>query len=615
MLPFLLAAAFCSIPGPVATAPPGTFAIVAAAEEKALRALDAWLRLYRAGKIDFRSKQDVSRDSIAVKFGLAPKNALGDATWAGDLDLILDAVAALDTGEAARALLEVAAVGIDQGKYEWHMAPSEVRAAAESRAPRLTSAAARDELVKAALGEAKGPKAMAVATQTAGVRCLARLADPEHRVVLEQVLGDGDDIVRVSAAEALGALGDDQAGPALAALLERETVDAVVVAAAQALRAVYAKYLPKAGVAPVIEPGQPRDGDSTPATAGAAEPAAAPAPAPAPAAAVAEPPESVRLAVRAAIRALGRTTWRGDMALVRFLDDFRSLEAVPALIGVLERFQSRPEDVKSGKLSGLLLHQAHELLVAMTGAVYAPDQPEQWSAFWAAEKDKLVVAPRPPAAPAAAGATVAGGFFGIPVQGTRVVFVLDLSGSMNFDMDEVATDGSKKLTRRLDFAKRELCRAIDAVAPNAQFNLITFNGNPKADGWKKDLVAATPRNREAFKQYVNGLNADGGTNLWSGLQLALQIRSLVYGNRYETSIDELFVVSDGAPSVGEVQDPVEILRLVQECNKFAKVRINTIYISSQTPAEARRGEERMAIRPQELMRRMAEQNGGKFREL
>jgi Mg-chelatase subunit ChlD len=195
------------------------------------------------------------------------------------------------------------------------------------------------------------------------------------------------------------------------------------------------------------------------------------------------------------------------------------------------------------------------------------------------------------------------------------VFVLDLSGSMDFNMDEVDNDGKKRLTRRLDFAKRELCRAIDGMSPNAQFNLITFNGNPKAESWKKDLVPATPKNREAFKQHVNSLRADGGTNLWSGLEDALRIKSLVYGNRYTTTIDELFVVSDGAPSVGDVQDPVEILRLVQECNKFAQVRINTIFISSQAPEEIRRAEARLSIKPQELMQRMAKENGGQFREL
>jgi hypothetical protein len=301
------------------------------------------------------------------------------------------------------------------------------------------------------------------------------------------------------------------------------------------------------------------------------------------------------------------------MALVRFLDDFRSLEAVPALVGVLERFAAHPEEVKSGKLSGLLMYQAHELLVSMTGAVIPATAPDKWRAFWEAERDKLAVGHKKD--PLSSGGTVAGGFCGIPVEGTRVVFVLDLSGSMKWPMDEEDKDGKKKKSFRIDFAKRELTRVMDVISPNAQFNLVTFNGNPKCKVWMKDLVPANERHRESFKKFVDGLDADGGTNLWSGLEEALKLKSLVLGNRYATNIDELFILSDGAPSVGDVQDPIEILKLVQESNRFANVRINTIFISSATPPDQAQAQPRMSITPQELMRRMAEQNGGKFKEL
>ncbi len=62
-------------------------------------------------------------------------------------------------------------------------------------------------------------------------------------------------------------------------------------------------------------------------------------------------------------------------------------------------------------------------------------------------------------------------------------------------------------------------------------------------------------------------------------------------------------------------DPVEILRLVKEANRFAQMRINTIFISSEDPPEERRRQMPMPwmekIKPEELMRRLAEENGGK----
>jgi len=581
---------------PVAALPPARAAARAAAavvaesaDDKALKALAAWLKLYRAGKAPLRAKgawQPVpidNKDSFAVKFGLAPKSGLGTPTWASDLDLILEHVVKLDTPEAARALLEVASVGYDQGDYTREMAPFEVRGAAEKWLKKLVAQPARDEVARAARGEVETDKARAVAVQAAAVRCVALLREPAARPILEQQLRHPDLVVRAHAAEGLGALGDEAAAPALIAALEAEPSDAVLPAVAQALRALYAKHLPK--------PGNPAAKGEPPA----------------------DPPASLRLAVRAAAVALGRTTWRADLALVDLLDDFRSTETLPALIAVLERFRDHPEQVQSGRLSGLLLHRVHELLVAMTGAVFPANQPDKWRELWEREKDRITVAPvGKPGGPAT---TTAGSFFGIPVQGTRVLFILDVSGSMKFPMQQTGTTAGGKAApsdkTRLDFARRELLRAMEALSPHAQFNLITFNGDAKARAWSKDLVPATEKARERFRKYVAELEALGGTNLWSALEQGLKMKSLVYGDRYESNVDEVFVLSDGAPTVGDVVDPIEILRLVKECNRFAKLRINTVYISSPDPRDMP-PMPWMTITPEELMQRMADQNGGRF---
>lgn len=589
---------------------------IAPADDKSIKALEAWLKFYRTGKMDFRAKGIATKDAFSVKFGLV-KNGLTTPTWGGDLEEILRAVVALDDDAAARAVLAVAAIGIDNGKYEYAMAPHEVRALAETAAGRFKGPAALAELAKHARGEGKADKAQAIALQTAAVRCLGATKDKAQRPALEAALVDPDAVVRASAAEALGALDDEAAAPALIAAVEKDASHAVVMAAAKSLRATFAKYAAKAaeGGKKDGEAAKPGDGKATdgkpadgkePADGGATPPAKAePTP----------PPPALQAAVRACIGALGRTSWRADMELVRFLDDFRTADVVPALIGVLERFAANPADVKSGKLSGLLLTQSHELLVAMTGAVYRADQPAEWRAFWETEKSKITVAQkRAPDAKKGPG-TSAGGFCGIPVTGTRVVFVVDLSGSMQWPMDEDDGDGKKKRSVRLDFAKRELKRACDALPPNSQFNLVSFNGLPKSKSWRDELVPATDKNRELFKKHVDDMRADGGTNVWAGMETALKIKSLVYGSRYDTHVDEVFVISDGAPTVGEVLDPLEILRLVQESNRWAGVRINTIFIDSATPPEARQAQPDLSIPPAELMRRMAQQNGGQFREL
>jgi HEAT repeat protein len=587
-------------PAPAATPPAVAHSEPTTVEEKALKAVTAWLKFYRTGKMHLHSNTDWrpvtinAKDSFAVKFGLAPKGGLGDSTWTGDLELLLEQVAKLDSADAAQSILDVAAIGMDDLDYTREMAPFEVRAIGEKWAKKLLSRAARDEVAKAARGELKVEKARAIAIQAAGIRCLGLLQEASSRQVLEQQLASPHVIVRVNAAEALGYLGEEAGAMALIQALEQEQSDMVLPAIVQALRTLYEKYLPKPTSASAADQKEPagEGAEKAPAKGG--------------------PPESVRLAVRAAIKALGRSTWRADMVIVRLLDDFRSAESVPALITVLERFRDHPEEVQSGKLSGLLQHRVHELLVGMTGAVYPATQPEKWRELWDTNKDKIEVTKKREAGPAT---TVASGFCGIPVQGTRVLFVLDLSGSMKFPMQLPGTSGggsgNKGGATRLDFAKRELVRAMDSIAPNAYFNLVTFNGNPKSKIWNKDMVMATEKNRERFRKFVNDLDADGGTNLWSALEEGLKVKSLVYGDRYETNVDEMFVLSDGAPSAGDVLDPIEILRLVKECNRFASLRINTVFISSpETPGQPPMPW--MSITPEEMMKRMADQNGGKF---
>lgn len=589
LAPLCLAAALAGEPVPHACPQPwdsARAAIATIGDEKAVKALEAWLRLYRAGKIEFLSKQDVGKESLAAKFGLTAKGRTGDATWAGDLDLILEALAKLDTAEAATAMLEVAAIGIDNGKYTVPMAPYAVREAGERWIGRLKSDEAKAAIGAFAAGTGKVDRARAVAMRVAAIRMVGALHDRSQRAALEAALHAEEETVRVTAAEALGALGDIGAAEALVRTLEQDGSDAVLPAAVQALRDLYRDEQPK--------PAAKTAGD------GATPPAAQPP---------AILPAGLQAALRAAIAALGRTTWRADLALVKFLGDYPTKEAVAALIGMLERFKAHPEEVQSGKLSGLLRHRVHETLVTMTGAVFAADEPEKWREMWDREQDKFV-AHTGEAAKAAS--TSAAGFCGVPVQGTRIVFVLDLSGSMEFPMTGKGTDSRPRKETRLDFAKRELHRAVEAITADAQFNLVTFNGNPKAKVWSKDLVPATDRNKERFLKYVDDLRADGGTNLWSGLEDGLKIKSLVLGSRYETNVDEVFVLSDGAPSVGDVLDPIEILRLVHETNRYAKTRINTVFISSIDPADRQAPMPWMTITPEDLMKRMAEQNGGKF---
>lgn len=615
LAPFL--AAICGLAAPLLAPSSPSLAIAAPADDKAAKALAAWLKLYRGGKIkiysaeilrraplqvDWRQQEITAKDSIAIKFGVAPKGRLGEMTWLGDVETIAAELAKTDDAAAGEALVDLASVGMDHEEYTREMAPELVRGVGERNLAKLTSEGAREAVAAFVRGQAKTDRTRAAAQQGAAVRALAAWREPKYRQIVENLLAQADPVLRFHAAGALGDLGDEAAAPALIGALEHESSEVVLPALADALRSIFAKYVPKAAVqakapkAPDAE--DPRDDAPKDPKPDAAKPPTA--------------PTSTRLAVRAAMAALGRSSWRADMALLRLLDDFRDKAAIPVLIGVLERFRDNPDQVQSGKLSGLVLHRTHELLVSMTGAVFPATEPDKWRTLWEQEQDRIeiTVAHAPPANTH----TVASGFCGIPVQGTRVLFILDLSRSMTFAMADkhTTTGGSAPVATRIDFARRELNAAIDQVSPNGSLNLITFDGNTKAKLWNKGMLSATDKNREKLKKYVAELEPDGGTNLWSALEEALKFKSLVYGDRYETNVDEIFLLSDGAPSVGEVLDPNEILRLVRESNRFARMRINTVFISSPNDEERRQQAPWMeGVTPEELMRRLAEENGGK----
>jgi len=66
---------------------------------------------------------------------------------------------------------------------------------------------------------------------------------------------------------------------------------------------------------------------------------------------------------------------------------------------------------------------------------------------------------------------------------------------------------------------------------------------------------------------------------------------------YDVGFDTLYVLSDGAPSWGEVTDRDEILRRVRETNRLRRLTINCITFGDQNETE--------------FLKKLAEENGGR----
>jgi uncharacterized membrane protein YgcG len=544
--------------------------------------LGKWLALYLKGELDLtgsklrlrgRNATMSAKDFVSITSGLLPDQDPTRWSHEQELEKLCELVAATQGPHAVRALLDVAAVGLDQRAYEPTMNPVLVRRIAEKHLAKMPAGAERQVVSDLAAATTTPPPLRAAA-----LRALGNFQDELYRPVLETALADHALMLRVAAAEAMSRSQLATVVLPLADRLAAETEVAGRIAMIDALNAIA-----KRG-ADIAEAHR-------------------------------------RRAVSAVLDNLGQFGWQIDLAALDYLGKVRSVDTVPRLIRVLAVYAEDPHLRKEAEKSALVPYRAHELLVSLTGAVYPANAPAQWQEWWDKVRDEFTLAAVKPAAKEAGEKhTVASSFFGVPVRGTRVLFIVDVSGSM----DKEWSGGETKL----QVAKRELRSAVEQLAPDAAFNIVTFGD--RADAWRDSLAPATKANKEAFFKHVDKIIIAGSTNVWAGLELALRIKTIEQNARYATPADEIFVLSDGAPTTGEIVKPEQILETVSETNRTSRIRINTIYIETERKGGpggrggpggggcpgggggGGRGGWGRGMSGAELMKQLAERNGGSF---
>ncbi|MBL8725075.1 MAG: VWA domain-containing protein [Planctomycetes bacterium] len=402
----------------------------------------------------------------------------------------------------------------------------------------------------------KGPVAVVVGPgrRVAALRLLAQKNLPVSRFVFDAALRDADPRVRLAAAEAL----DQQRKP--------ETLGLLRMALAGERHPVVAQALVRGVHSLLREHGPSFDADRREA------------------------------ALAACVDRLGMAGWRTDMDLLELLEQYPTKAAVPALIELLTGGAAPTDPVLlavNHRASPLRADKAHELLRGMTGALLPASDVAGWRRFWRDEGERVAV---PAVLPSQRPQTTQSQFFGVPLRGGAIGFLVDTSGSMGEAVGTVAAGGRARAATRLGVAKRELAQAVQAMDPNSSFLLWTFAGSGQS--WTPTPVRAGRNSLRALTELLSRLRANGGTNLGEGLQRALQLDQVQFAGAAETRIDELFVLSDGEPTAGPLQAPEAILALVQAANQYAKVRIHCIYIGEG--------------RGSDLLARLAEQNGGVY---
>ncbi len=135
--------------------------------------------------------------------------------------------------------------------------------------------------------------------------------------------------------------------------------------------------------------------------------------------------------------------------------------------------------------------------------------------------------------------------FGIVGQGSRFVYVFDRSGSMD---DPVGVP--------LRAAKKELMDSLSKLEDIHQFYIIFYNEAPRAfeaPTGRGKLVFANEANKNSAERFIDGIRAEGGTNHFDALLLAVKLRP-----------DVIFLLTDGEEKDDLTSQQLERLRTLND---------------------------------------------------
>ncbi|MBD3672943.1 MAG: VWA domain-containing protein [Planctomycetaceae bacterium] len=173
-------------------------------------------------------------------------------------------------------------------------------------------------------------------------------------------------------------------------------------------------------------------------------------------------------------------------------------------------------------------------------------------------------------------------FYDIPIFAKKVVFIIDNSASMLSRQD-----GETRSER----AQKELSEAIEAMAPDVEFNIIAYNH--LVDFWNRSLLPASVAAKSSAVQYTYALSPFGKTASYEALSLGLS---------FDPNTELVVFLSDGKPTAGSLVEPLSILHAIWKQNLFQKTTIDTLGIDTVGETE-------------EFMEYLAEQNYGAYTKI
>jgi myosin heavy subunit len=145
-------------------------------------------------------------------------------------------------------------------------------------------------------------------------------------------------------------------------------------------------------------------------------------------------------------------------------------------------------------------------------------------------------------------------FAGITLTGRRVLFLIDMSGSM-----DLVDENTKAPTKWTD-AGNTVARLMSSLPNLEKYQVIAFAEKPaflfaSEEDWLSFNPQSTPQH---VRNTLAKITPKGGTNMYAALQLAFRLRA--------KGLDTIYLFSDGLPNLGEGVRP-ETLNTLSEIER------------------------------------------------
>jgi hypothetical protein len=213
---------------------------------------------------------------------------------------------------------------------------------------------------------------------------------------------------------------------------------------------------------------------------------------------------------------------------------FDGMRAAPLLIDALALWNGR---LAAGGGTPRVQDEILAALRALSGRSIPP-RPDRWRLWWKAVQEGRIELPPDGDAP---GAVTQASFFGLRPVTDRVLFVIDRSQSMT------GRFGTTGMTR-YEMAVEELCGFATKLGPDARFGVTLFHS--AAERWRPKLSAADENGVKAARAWLRGAEPGGGTLLFGGIALALDLDRGGGIGAGGVEADTVIVLCDGDTAVG-----------------------------------------------------------------